>query len=476
MTRWNRRRRRGRRTTTECRRQDGAEARRDGPRAALAWLMLSLLTAFAAGTLAAETDFSGELGTGLQFHIPGARGYDATPLNPGNALGLTDLMVRSEVDLTIESRGESASADLWAAVRQYPVGDLFVGTAALAEGFAAGAGDDWSGFSGAVADVFLVAEPYIFTLDLMRAAVSWRPADTLEITAGRQSFLTGYGYGWNPVDLANPPKDPTDPGADVRGVDGLTLRWTGASWLDVKLYGALPNSAFAADYDEVLAGGEVTVIVPAVELKLAGLWGGGESAGDPYDLYPHAGAAAFFLDLYGVGVYGEGVLRSRSRRNLSDPAGGASVLDDELTFSALAGLEYYFAAGPSVALEYFYNGEGWNRGERIDFESALLAGAAGTGEYAALYTPTYFARHYILANLMIPWYAREVTVNLNLIVSPDSGALVLTPNAEVNLNYEGTLTAELWYSGQFSFDADRRDEAWFAPVRHAMWTSLRYYF
>jgi hypothetical protein len=424
-------------------------------------------------SLGAETKFSGELKPEVIFNIPGSRGYTDTPLNPNNEWGIDDLMFRNQIDLKVESSGETAAMDLWFQVNQYPISDLLIGSAGIAEALGGPAG-----YSTAVADLFYVADPYIFSLDILRASVSWSPADSLKMTFGRQSFLTGYGYGWNPVDLANPPKDPTDPGAYVRGVDALTIQFDPSAWLTVKAYGALPSPGFAWGYEDVLTGAEITVYTSIVEIMLAGLWGGAESSGDEYDAYPHAGALGFFLDLAGVGVYGEGSLRSRSRRNLAYADGSGTEIAGGPVFTALAGLEYYFPSGLAASAEYFYNGEGWTASDRRDYVAGLEALASGdgiTGEFSALYTPTYFARHYILANLTIPWYAIEATFNINAIISPDSGALMLTPNASFNLNYEGTLVSEIWYSGRFSlYDGD--NEADLAPAAHSAWLNFRYYF
>ncbi len=443
------------------------------------FVLAAMLTILAAASLSAEVKFSGELKPEVVFNIPGSGGYDDTPLNPGNWTGINDVMFRSEINLKLNAQGNTSALDLWFQVKQYPIADLLTGSAAMAEAASLVGSDDLSGYSTAVADMFYVVDPYIFTLDIMRASASWMPTDTLRITFGRQSFLTGYGYGWNPVDLANPPKDPTDPEAYLRGVDALNIQYSPASWINTRFYGAVPSQGFTWGYEQMLAGGEITINVPSLEFKLAGLYGGQETSSDTYDLYPHAGAAAFYLDVFGLGFYGEGVVRSRSRRNIPDSGTGPSTIKDGPVYSGLAGLEYYFTSGLVLATEYYYNGEGWNLTEREDYTSALetQGGSGGiAGEYLALYTPTYFARHYVLTNLMIPWYAIDSFINLNFIWSPDSAAFILTPNASFNLNTEGTLVSEVWYSGLFSYDDSQKNEAWLSPVKQSIWFNLRYFF
>ncbi len=445
-------------------------------RAFTLFTFLILTATVCVGTLAAETTFGGILEPGMVFNIPGGRGYGESPLNTENWMGLTDLMFQNSIDLKLDARGETGFMELRLGVKQFPTADLFTGTAQIAE--ALDSSGNLTGYAAAVADLFYISDAYAFVLDVMRANVGWSPSNSVKITLGRQSFLTGYGYGWNPVDLVNPAKNPTDPDAELRGVDALSVRLSPAERLEVKFYGALPSEGFAADYEDLMAGTEITFSLSSAEFKLAGLWGGSENSDDDSDAYPHAGAAAFFIDLFGVGFYGEGAVRSRSRRNDPDALGGASLLRNGPIFSGLVGAEYYFAAGPALAVEYFYNGEGWKHGSLEDYVTALNGGPAGggIGEYASLYTPLYYARHYILANLMIPWYARETTFNINAVISPDSGALILTPSAEINLNFDGTLVAEIFYSGFFDFNESELNEAYLAPVRHAVSTSVAYYF
>ncbi len=428
-----------------------------------------LLLLFVPVLLAAQVNFSGELTPEVVFNIPGEDDYISL-LNPGNALGFEDLMFRNGINLKLNESGETGALDLWIRLGQYPIAEMLVGTAFIASGFNQVAADY-------TADLAWSAEPYLYTADILRANASWIPAPDVRITLGRQSFLTGYGYGWNPVDLANPPKDPRSPQAYLRGVDGLTFRYSPAAWFNASLYGLIPPAGYTRAYEDLLTGGELTFYAAALEIKLSGLYGSVEKESDPVDLYPHAVAAAFYLDIAGVGVYGEGVVRSRSRRNIPDAASFSTTIRKGPVPSGLFGLEYYFPSGAFLAVEYFYNGEGWNQAQREDYASVLsILGTGITGEYYALYTPSYFAQHYALLNLLVPWYDVDASFNLNFIWSPDSEVLFFTSTVLVNLNYEGTLVTELWYTGQVSLDDDRKNEALLSPVKHSIRWNLRYYF
>ena len=430
-----------------------------------------LLLLFVPVFLDAQVNFSGELTPEVIFNIPGEEGYTSL-LNPGNVLGMEDLMFRNGINLKLNESGETGALDLWIRLGQYPIAEMLVSTAFIASGFNQTAADY-------VADLAWTADPYLYIADILRASASWIPTPDVRITLGRQSYLTGYGYGWNPVDLANPPKDPRSPQAYLRGVDGLTFRYSPAAWFNASLYGLIPPGGYSWGYQNLLAGGELTFYTPALEIKLSGLYGSVEEGSDAFDLYPHAAAAAFYLDVAGVGVYGEGVVHSRSRRNTPDAAGFSTTIQDGPVPSGLFGLEYYFPSGVLLAAEYFYNGEGWNQAQREDYASALNilgTGTGITGEYYALYTPSYFAQHYALLNLLVPWYDGDASLNLNFIWSPDSEVLFLTTTVLFNLNYEGTLVTELWYAGQVSLEDSRKNEAWLSPVSNSIRWNLRYYF
>ena len=208
-------------------------------------------------------------------------------------------MFRNEVHLKLDETGDESALDLWIRLARYPVGDLMTGTAALLSG-----GDPL--VSGAVSDLSTqTGEPISIRLTSCGPAP---PGCLTRICASPpdgQSYLTGYGYGWNPSDLANPPKDPTDPEAYQTGVDGLTFRTAPCSWMDLKVYGLLASEGNSQSYDELLAGGEATFQLPALEIKLMGLYGGEEESSDDSDAYPHAAAAALYLDVAGIGLYGE---------------------------------------------------------------------------------------------------------------------------------------------------------------------------
>jgi len=415
--------------------------------------VLLLLPAGAQGTLRGEYAITG---TG---YLSGSDGYTSS-LNPGNLANLKDLSFQHRLSTRV-SAGEG-TAFL----------DLLIDLTPLAEPLSGG------------------VSPELFNLALMRGAVSWYMGDGFKITLGRQSLLTGYGYGWNPLDLANPLKDPVDPEAELAGVDGVTVHLLPGSSLNLKLYGiADPEvSGAGVDYETISLGGEASLVGAGTELKVTGLYRfDGEENLDG----PTAGlGAGIFTDIGGAGFYAEASLRNRSRTLFIQPGG---VLETKAgpVWSALGGAEYTFPGGLFVTAEYYYNGEGYNREEREDILSALedpsllealgsfdqdiAAGAAA--EFAALtepYRPGCYSRHYGLVSLVYPLYDQNMDLSGTLLYSFDAGTLALQPR--IIWYASGGLTLEAAYGGLFDLTGDEAGEAALAPVKHAVSLTGRFSF
>lgn len=432
----------------------------------LVGLSLFFLT-FAPVTAEAQAQLGGEYAATATAAVPEDGGY-ASVLNPGNVLELKDFTLNHEVVLKLSGGDGETGLDLW---------------------FSAGNG---TGFSPSSLGIMSEVER-LYSIDLRRASVFMYAGDSLRVELGRQSLLTGYGYGWNPMDLANPPKDPTDPTAELTGVDALTVNLFPYGAANLKLYALLDNSEdpSSADYDEIMAGGELTVALSGFEFKLNGLLSpdlfdddAAGSGGTGSGLRTSALGAGVFADLAGIGIYGEAALFDGSRTAFPDESGAAALptLKDELLVSALGGLQYTFPGELSVTAEYFYNGEGFDEEERADYLSALegtgvaLGTAVDDEAYTAalalytalaeLYRPGYFSRHYALLNLLYPMYDVSVDLTGTVIFSPDSGALTVVPG--LTWYSSGSLSLEARYSGSFSVYGEEDDEAAIAPFRHAV--------
>jgi len=432
---------------------------------------LALIFASAPVPSGAQAQLGGEYTAGARAAVPEDGGYTSV-LNPGNLLGLKDFTLDHQVVMKLSGGDGETGLDLW---------------------FSLGNG---TGFSPSNLGMQSEAER-LYSLDLRRASIFMYLGDSLRVELGRQSLLTGYGYGWNPMNFANPPKDPTDPTAELTGVDALMLNLFPYGTANLKLYALLDTSdglsstdPSSVEYENVMAGGELTAALPGLEVKLNGLLGSelfddgaADAAGTGLGGRTSALGLGVFADLAGVGVYGEAALFDGSRTGFPDESGAAAVptVKEDLLISALGGLQYTFPGELSATAEYFYNGEGFNAEERADYRSALasldLAADGALEVYTALaelYRPGYFSRHYALLNLLYPLYDVSVDLTGRVIFSPDSGALTLVPG--LTWYSSGSLSIEASYTGSFSTYGEEDDEAVIAPFRHIVSVAGRFSF
>ena len=134
-------------------------------------------------------------------------------------------------------------------------------------------------------------------------------------------------------------------------------------------------------------------------------------------------------------------------------------------------MEYTFSSETYVIFEYFYNGEGYNKSERGDFKNSLISNGP-TSDLMNIYSPGYFAQHYIMLNIMQPLYDINTDINLSLIFSPDSGALTAMPS--INYSFSGNFSASLTYIGMFDLYSGYFSEVSALPVKHIINTKFTY--
>jgi len=389
-------------------------------------------------------------------NIPEADGYDSL-LNPGNMFGIQDFAMMPSLVAKLDAGDENTSFSAWFSMKEYPIGQGLLAAAYFNPIQ-----------TGAVYELVSATGDNIYSFDLMRLSANVYLTDNISMEIGRQSMLTGYGYGWNPIDFANPLKNPTDPDADLRGVDAFVFKTYLGNSAALKVYALAPQDLLVTglDYEEIKPGGELTLNLPGMELKLSGLWDYDNNEGS--DAYTPAAGAAVMLDLFGIGVYGEAAARKGSRTFSPD----GSTRKTDWLFSGLAGLEYTFESEFYAVVEYFYNGEGFNESERAEYETTLGLGA--TFDLLNMYSPGYFGQHYILINLMQPFYDIDTVINFSALYSPDSGALTIMPS--LDYTFSGNFSANLAYTGMFDFSDNDFNEISALPVRHVVSTVFTYSF
>jgi hypothetical protein len=410
----------------------------------------------------AQIDLSGEASTGLSMFpvFPYTSDRFESPVNLDNISGIHDVALDTDVTFRLEAGREAGTFTLWLAVNPYQMSRLLLSSAS----------------TDPLAETLLLSDPA--ALSVLRANVAWYIGQSFVLRLGRQSMFTGYGYGWNPMDFANTAKDPFDPEAELRGVDALSLQFYLGNIFSLKLAGIFRtgDSIARADYEDLQVDAELTASLPQLELKLSGYYDHDDSRGE--DAFVPALGAGFMLDLAGVGIYGEGALLWGGRTPVPLPVAFTSpVRKDELLASGLLGVQYTFTSELRLIAEYFYNGEGYSLHERRLFNDRLLddpLDPAIYAEHAANYRPGYFARHYLLLNLGYPIYPWNANAELSAYYSPDSTALGIVPSVELEIS--GSLSVRCSYTGMFSLQEDRYDEAWLSPMKHILELQLTCFF
>jgi len=437
-------------------------------------LLLILIAGLLALTAAAaQADFSGK--AEIRFSANISDGDFDSILNPGNLMALKDLSMNTSLIARLDAGDERTTFSAWFRLKEYPIGQaLLAGTYDSYVAMLAGSTTTMDALL--TGEFIALAGDTIFSLDIMRFSANVALGDSFSIEAGRQSLLTGYGYGWNPMDFANPLKDPSDPDTDLRGVDALSFSVDFGYTAYLKFYAVLPDDILASgiDFEEVKGGGEFSLYLSGFELKLTGLYDYDSSEGS--DAYVPSVGGGFMADLFGLGFYGEAAVRKGSRNFFTDGTALGLSRKSGWSFSVLAGLEYTFSNELYAVAEYFYNGEGFDSVERENMKSALeLAQAAlggPTSDLFAMYRSGYFSRHYVMLSLMQPFYVIDTDLNLTAIFSPDSGSLLILPS--ISYNFSGSFTGRIDYGGMFDLYGDDFSEVSALPVKHVISTVFSY--
>ncbi len=284
------------------------------------------------------------------------------------------------------------------------------------------------------------------TFSLNRLSYQWNLGDHTQLTIGRQGLLTGYGYGWNPIDLFSGSKDPSDPEADRMGVDAMTMLYDDWDSFIGKAV-ILLDSDFLREtpvWSDISIGAETTLLLDSSEIKLTAL---ADLPGTGEDFSFTAGLGTYF-DIAGAGVYAE--------------------VNTDLDI--LAGVEYFFENGMSMIVEYLYHHEGFNLSERQTYFAQVFVDPT----LPSSFVPGYFAQHYILGNLSHSFYELNTDVNLSVLYSPDSYSLMAAPLVTFYTNSGFTLSGG--YIGIFSLKEHQSSEADLSPFSHAIQIGCSYAF
>ena len=295
-----------------------------------------------------------------------------------------------------------------------------------------------------------------YKMELMRISANIYFTDILSLIIGRQNTQTGYGYGWNPIDFANPLKDPINPEEDLIGVDAATLQFSFGKKNVVNIFGMVPEPEDwnfpGFELENLKIGSEISLVFPFIELKFTGLWDNDGYKDDSN--YTSAVGVALKMDFFDIGIYGEGAVLAENRIR---PSSG-------VLFAGLLGINYTFEAKSNLILEYFYNGEGRDRDERLYYQQLvrydnLYEQDSNSSEIQQVldeYTLGRFAKHYILFHLIQPIHSANTDVEFSILYSPDSEALSLFPS--INYTFSENFSANIEYNLMFDLNETDFDE------------------
>ncbi len=203
---------------------------------------------------------------------------------------------------------------------------------------------------------------------IYEAYASLTPTPHLTLEAGKKRVLWGKGYAWNPAGFINGPKDPDDPALNLEGHSLL-----GVDVIKSFAEGDLTNVGLTALLLPVIDDwanprmGRKGDLNGAVKLYL--LWHDTDLDFIYFDgpEQPRSLGFDFARNLAeNIEVHGELAFRQDVPRTVLDAAGrGRQTREDALSF--LLGVRYLNAMDTTFIVEYYHNGEGYDRDELDDF-------------------------------------------------------------------------------------------------------------
>jgi hypothetical protein len=257
----------------------------------------------------------------------------------------------------------------------------------------------------------------------------------LQLRVGKQRIAWGSGFAWNPTNRLERPKNPANTSLEQEGTLAARMDWIPARWAGVILLAARSQTGL----------GDLPFVSPAQERESAALRARFLAKDTDLALVFSGGKNQRTLlgfdlgrDLLGrVSAHAEGAFYRGSE--IAPPRDGE-------TFFRLATGLLHTQGTSSLAVEYFFNGEGYDGAHadaylaRVDATSSAAADprlppaarAAALRSYAALAAIPFSAglglrRHY----LQVAWTRSRIggqwTASLRGVVALSDGGVALTP-------------------------------------------------
>jgi hypothetical protein len=277
------------------------------------------------------------------------------------------------------------------------------------------------------------------SLGLDRLSVA-RESDSSSLRIGRQAITLGHAFLWSPMDVFLP-FDPRQFDQSYKpGVDAGRATWAFGSFSGVDAIGVLGRKTDLLgqplDPDKQSAGvdwygsavlGRIYGNLHNFDLSLQG--------GKIYGAYQIAGGLAG--EIRGIDLRGEISYKFAQDGSLPAsllpvaPPGSTDLIEDHL--EATLAIAYYFSAGVTAQLQYFYNGAG----SPDDPLVGLIRVAAQES----------FAVSRNLIGLSASWEATPLlNVGALMVISGDDGSLQLQPIVRYSISNESELVAGAAFS------------------------------
>ncbi len=296
--------------------------------------------------------------------------------------------------------------------------------------------------------------------------------ERLNLTLGKKRVLWGPGLAWNPTDLLNPAKDPTDPTLQRAGtwlarlempMDNWSLSLVGAAKTTRQFSGIpsglvwspdnlpagetsdnRPHFALAARLYALVAETDVNAMLYMTQLY-----------NDSFEYKPRLGLTASHVFWNALEMHGEVLGQLGSSRNYVDgecvtslgkimacgakSIGTSQLSDSGVRVKTLLGARYQFGENAAISAEYFYNAEGYDADQFGNFvkaatyriEAAKLLGMSSAAVNQAFGSmmptggdpgsPQKFSfeplrRHYLFLTYTHPQLADDFTINTVVIL------------------------------------------------------------
>ena len=293
----------------------------------------------------------------------------------------------------------------------------------------------------------------------------WNITDRLNLTVGKKRLNWAPGMAWNPTDLLNPAKDPTDPTLQRAGAWLTRLELPLESWTlslvaaakTTQQYGGLPtglvfypdnaiNKADTAAHYTVAA--RVYHLVAETDLNAMVYFS--NLYNDVFQDKLRVAATASHVFFNALELHAEILGQTGSARMYVEgdcvrdltaaitcvgggriPGGNSKVHDTDPRVKALLGARYQFGENAQVSAEYLFNGDGANASQ---FD-ALVHGLALGKQIPAGVTPPFslvppvsdagtpqkfafepFRRHYLFLTYLHPQLRDDFTINMVVIL------------------------------------------------------------